>query len=64
MFYAYLKDEQQLNDESLHQLKQITEKYPYFQTAKLMLLKNMKNVNHPEFTSKLKKVAITCCDRG
>ena len=64
MFYAYLKDEKQLNDESLHQLKQITEKYPYFQTAKLMLLKNMKNVDHPEFTSKLKRVAITCCDRG
>ena len=63
LFYAYLKDEKQLNDESLHQLKQITEKYPYFQTAKLMLLKNMQETNNSEFTSELKKVAITCCDR-
>ena len=63
LFYAYLKDKQQLNKESLHQLKQIVEKYPYFETAKLMLLKNMQDINDPEFTSELKKVAITCCDR-
>ena len=63
LFYAYMKDEQQLNKESLHQLKQIAEKHPYFETAKLMLLKNRQDTNHPEFTSELRKVAITCCDR-
>ena len=62
-FYAYLKDEKQLNSESLHQLKLIAEEYPYFQTAQLMLLKNMKNTEDSEFTSELKRVAITCCDR-
>ena len=63
LFYAYMKDDQQLNKESLHQLKQIAEKHPYFETAKLMLLKNRQDTNHPEFTSELRKVAITCCDR-
>ncbi len=63
LFYAYMKDEQQLNKESLHQLKQIAEKHPYFETAKLMLLKNMQDIKDPKFTSELRKVAITCCDR-
>ncbi|NLZ95136.1 MAG: hypothetical protein GX921_04835, partial [Bacteroidales bacterium] len=63
LFYAYLKGENQLSDESLPQLKQIAEKYPYFQTAKLMLLKNMQVTKDSAFTSELKKVAITCCDR-
>ncbi len=63
LFHAYLKDEKQLNDASLHQLKRISEMYPYFQTAKLLLLKNMKDVGHQDYTSELKKIAITGCDR-
>ena len=63
LFHAYLCNEQQLNNESLHQLEQIVEKYPYFDTAKLMLLKNRQDTKDPEFISELKKVAVTCCDR-
>lgn len=63
MFYAYLKDERPLNDESLHHLQRVVQKYPYFQTAKLLLLKNMKDARNPEFMSELKNVAITCSDR-
>ncbi len=63
LFNAYLNDEQQLNNESLLQLKQIVDKYPYFQAAQLMYLKNMKEVELPEFTSEIKKTAIICCDR-
>lgn len=63
LFYAYLKEEKQLNDESLLQLKRVAQKYPYFQTAKLLLLKNMKDIDHPEFMSELKNVAVGCSDR-
>ena len=63
-FYAYLNNEKQFDEESLNQLKQITEMHPYFMTAKLMLLKNMKAVEDLDYTSELKKVVITCCDRG
>ena len=63
LFHAYLYNKQQLNNESLHQLEQIVEKYPYFQTVKLMLLKNMQDTKDSIFMSELKKVAITCCDR-
>ena len=62
-FYAYLNNEKHFGEESLSQLKQIAEKYPYFMTAKLMLLKNMKAVEDLDYTSELKKVVITCCDR-
>lgn len=62
-FYAYLNNQKQFDEESLYQLKRVTEKYPYFQTAKLMLLKNMRAANDLEYTSELKKVVITCCDR-
>lgn len=63
LFYAYLKEEKPLDDVSLHQLQQVAKDFPYFQTAKLLLLKNMKHVQHPHFMSQLQNVAITCSDR-
>ena len=63
LLYAYLKEEKPLDDDSLHHLQGMVDKYPYFQTAKLLLLKNMKQTAHPEFISELKNVAITCSDR-
>lgn len=62
-FYAYLKEERELDDDAIYQLEQVVEKYPYFQTAKLMLLKNRKDTQHPEFISGLKSVAVECSDR-
>ena len=63
LFYAYLKEEKPLDDVSLHQLQQVAKDFPYFQTAHLLLLKNMKDVQHPDFMSQLQNVAITCSDR-
>ncbi len=63
LFYTYLNEEKPLNDGSLHHLQRMTIKYPYFQTAKLLLLKNMKHTEHPDYMSELKNVAITCSDR-
>ena len=62
-FYAYLKEEKELDDDAIYQLEQVVEKYPYFQTAKLMLLKSRKDTQHPEFISGLKSFAVECCDR-
>ena len=63
LFYTYLNEEKPLNDGSLHHLQRVAIKYPYFQTAKLLLLKNMKHTEHPEYMTELKNVAITCSDR-
>lgn len=62
-FYAYLKESKELNENSLLQLKQLTKKYPYFQSAKLLLLKNLKEQEDATFISELKKIAIECADR-
>ncbi len=63
LFYAYLKGDKKLDDNATLQLEQMVEKYPYFQTAKLMLLKCRKDSDHPEFLSDLRNVAVTCSDR-
>ncbi len=63
LFYAYLKEEKPLGDNSLLQLQEVVAEYPYFQTAKLMLLKNMKETDHPNFASQLKSDAVECSDR-
>ena len=63
LFYAYLKEDKVMDENAISQLKQVVEKYPYFQTAKLMLLKNMKDEQNPEFISGLKKAAVECSDR-
>ena len=62
-FYKYLQEDKEHDDLSLIHLAQITEKYPYFQTAKLLLLKNLKGKDEDVFTSKLNSFAIECADR-
>ena len=64
-FYKCLQGDKEHDDLSLIQLEQITEKYPYFQTAKLLLLKNLKDKDSDEnnFISKLNSFAIECADR-
>ncbi len=62
-FYAYLIETKELNASSLLQLKQMTQRYPYFQTAKLLLLKNLKEQEDATFISELKKNSIECSDR-
>ena len=63
LFYAYLKGDKKLDDNAIVQLEQMVEKYPYFQAAKLMLLKCRKDSDHPKFLSDLRNVAVTCSDR-
>ncbi len=62
-FYKYLKHPEFLNEESLPKLKQLVELYPSFQTAWMLLLKNLKLLNDPEFDQYLKKGAIRVPDR-
>ncbi|MGV8964079.1 MAG: hypothetical protein ACOH2V_11965 [Candidatus Saccharimonadaceae bacterium] len=62
-FYTYLNGPKELNEDTLHQIMQVNLQYPYFQTAKLLLLKNLNNNKDPNFISELKNVAIECADR-
>ncbi|MGQ7868399.1 hypothetical protein [Sunxiuqinia sp. sy24] len=62
-FYNYLKHPEQLNQESLVELKEVVKSYPAFQTAWILLLKNLKRLDHPDFDSYLKQGAIRIADR-
>ena len=62
-FYEYLNGTKELNEDTFLQLKSVVQKYPYFQTAKLLLLKNIKDVDVANYTSTLKSVTIDCADR-
>lgn len=63
LFYAYLKEDKKLDNDAVYQLKQVVKEYPYFQSAQLMLLKHMKDTDHPDFLTQLKHVSVVCSDR-
>ncbi len=62
-FFKYLSGDKKLNGSSLIQLRHITQKYPYFQTAKLLLLKNMKDLDDSDFDYLLNSFSLECADR-
>ena len=62
-FYDYLNHPEKLNRESLAELKEVVENYPAFQAAWVLLLKNLKMLDDPDFDSYLERGAIRIADR-
>ncbi len=62
-FYKLLENPHLLSGDTLSELKIVTEKFPFFQAAKILYLKNLKVINHPDFESELKRVAPLIPDR-
>jgi tetratricopeptide (TPR) repeat protein len=52
-----------LNNETLIELKLLTEKYPWFQLGWMLYLKNLKEIESPDYQPVLKKVAVLVSDR-
>ncbi|MDR1555884.1 MAG: hypothetical protein LBS88_02475 [Tannerellaceae bacterium] len=52
-----------LNNETLPELEQLVEDYPYFHTARILYLKNLAVLNDMKFGTELKKTAIYIPDR-
>ncbi len=50
-------------DEDLHQLKSLVEKYPYFQAARALFLKTLKNNESFKYNNELKLTAAYTTDR-
>ncbi|WP_299581438.1 hypothetical protein [uncultured Sunxiuqinia sp.] len=63
-FYNYLKHPEQLNQESLDELMEVVRSYPAFQTAWILLLKNLKCLDHPDFDHYLEQGALRITDRS
>jgi tetratricopeptide (TPR) repeat protein len=52
-----------LNVETALELKLLTEKYPWFQLGWMLYLKNLKQIESPDYQSVLKKVAVRASER-
>jgi tetratricopeptide (TPR) repeat protein len=52
-----------LNVETALELKLLTEKYPWFQLGWILYLKNLKQIESPDYQSVLKKVAVRASER-
>jgi tetratricopeptide (TPR) repeat protein len=63
-FYRSLLHPELLDDRSLPLLENILEEYPYFQTARLLHVKNLSNQGSIRYDKELKKTAVWTTDRG
>ncbi|HAN00474.1 MAG TPA: hypothetical protein DCQ26_17920 [Marinilabiliales bacterium] len=63
-FYRFLYHPELLDDRSLPVLQQILEEYPYFQSARLLHIKNLSNQGNIQYEKELKKTAVWITDRN
>lgn len=60
---GYLKNPQLLDSGTIGKIQALTEEYPFFQTARLLEIKNYHNIDDIDFRSKLSKAAAYVTDR-
>ena len=58
----WIKHPEHLNEESLQELKELVGRYPYFQTARVLYLKNLFVLKDPSFQEELRRSAIYIAD--
>lgn len=58
-----IKHPEQLDRETLYDLRSLLALYPYYQTARLLLLQNLYLLHDPTFNEELKRAAIYITDR-
>jgi hypothetical protein len=63
-FFDWMNDPATLNSESVADLQQLTADYPYFQTARLLHLINLKLLQDYRFEESLRQVAAYAADRS
>lgn len=61
--YQLIEDPSLLTKETLSQLKQIVDEYPYFHIARMLYLKNLAVLNDMRFAAELRKMAVYIPDR-
>ncbi len=59
-----IQNPQQLDQETLPQLQELVEKYPFYQTARLLYLTNLFLTHHQDFGRELRKSSIFLADRS
>ncbi|MCX6182644.1 MAG: hypothetical protein NT150_12030 [Bacteroidetes bacterium] len=64
VFHQLLQNPSALNEEQLKDVQHIIEKYPFFQSAYLLLLKHYYSSNHIDFEDALKLTVVYSTDRS
>jgi len=59
----FFQNPDNLNVETLEVIKNMVEEYPYFQTAWMLYLNNLKKLNSPDYQKELGRTAIRIADR-
>ncbi len=60
---TWITHPEQLNRETLYELRTLLARYPYFQTARLLYLKNLYLLHDADFGNELRKAALYVNDR-
>ena len=58
----WIEHPESLGTESLYELRQLLERYPYFQTARILYLKNLFLLHDPSFQEELRKGVLFVAD--
>lgn len=61
--YNLIKHPEKLNQDTLYELRTLLARYPYYQTVRLLYLKNLFLLSDPSFSDELRKAAILVADR-
>jgi len=61
--HSLIQDPAQLTAETLPQLRTLVERYPYCQTARLLMLNNLFSLRHKDFGPELRRAALMLADR-
>jgi tetratricopeptide (TPR) repeat protein len=61
--YEWMAHPEALNRDTLHELRALVERYPYFQTARLLYLRNLVSLQHPDLADALRQTAVYVTDR-
>ena len=61
--HQYIQQPDALTASSLEEIRQALAAYPYFQTLKMLYLKNLYLLKHPDFAQELERLAIGVVDR-
>lgn len=62
-FYNYIKHPDLLNETSLNELNEVIQRYPYFQAARMLFLKNLSLLHDDRYQAMLTKTSIYAPDR-
>ncbi|WP_282038952.1 hypothetical protein [Saccharicrinis aurantiacus] len=63
-FSQLINNQSKLDEKSLAQLKEVIEEYPFFQMGRMLMLKNLHQLDHIKFNSELKHSAAYIADRS